>query len=115
MPNRPSNQKLSGGEDGAVEAQFAEQRKAVELEILIAEQSIEMANEAGDTKQSKELVRQKNVLLTKIEQIDAEIAQAKKAQQEKLALELANKTKDTDKDGLTDAEEKDNYKDLLQI
>lgn len=40
---------------------------------------------------------------------DAEIAQAKKSQQEKAALELASKTKDTDKDGLTDVDEKESH------
>ncbi len=39
-----------------------------------------------------------------------EVAQAEKAQAEKEALTLANQTKDTDSDGLTDVEEVNNYK-----
>jgi Bacterial TSP3 repeat len=41
---------------------------------------------------------------------DAEIAQAKKTAEQKAATELANKNKDTDKDGLTDIEETTIYK-----
>lgn len=41
---------------------------------------------------------------------DAEIAQAEKTKQEKAAAELLANTKDTDKDGITDVEETNNYK-----